>query len=315
MPMRLWAFTQENAEAVRDLGGREFDLRWTGSVIAAGSEDEAEMLRRQAENLNGVEWMEPDALHRRIGARGFRGGLFVEDGGTLDPARFVRTLALRSGATILERSAVGEIRPDAGGVLLQGAAGELRAETVVLCLNAFLPQLLPVFAPLVRPVRAQMLATAPLAPALDVPVYSHDGYYYLRQRRDGRVLLGGARHLHRETEVGYQDATTHALQGHLEAYLGVHFPAFGSPEVERRWSGTMGFSPDGLPFVGDLPGVPGVHVASGFTGHGMGYAVRFGHLMARRVLGQPDPDADLFDARRFPAFREIANGDPAPEPA
>lgn len=314
--LRLWTFTRENAEAVRSLatdpGGDTFGLRWTGSVVAAGSSAEAAMLERQAEVLDDVEWLAPDSLHRRLGgARGFLGGLLVRTGGVLDPARLVRSLAQRSGATVLERSAVGTLEADGTRVRLSGATGGLRAQQVVLCLGAYLPQLVPGLDAFVRPVRAQMLATEPLAPMLDVPVYSHDGYYYLRQRRDGRVLVGGARHMHEATEVGYADQTTDALQSHLEAYLGVHFPGFGTPEVARRWSGTMGFSPDGLPVVGDVPNVPGAHFATGFTGHGMGYALRFGRLLARRVLGQTDPDADLFDAARL-APSPHPNGHPSP---
>ncbi|MEL6616168.1 MAG: FAD-dependent oxidoreductase, partial [Bacteroidota bacterium] len=314
--LRLWNFTRENAEAVRSLAsdpsGDTFGLRWTGSVVAAGSTAEASMLERQAEVLDDVEWLAPDALHRRLGdARGFLGGLLVRTGGVLDPARLVRSLALRSGATVLERSAVGTLEADGSRVRLTGASGALRAERVVLCLGAYLPHLVPGLEAFVRPVRAQMLATEPLAPALYVPVYSHDGYNNLRQRRDGRVLVGGARHLHEATEVGYDDETTDALQGHLEAYLGVHFPGLGTPEVERRWSGTMGFSPDGLPVVGDVPNVPGAHFATGFTGHGMGYCLRFGKLLARRVLGQSDPDADLFDAARL-APSPHPNGHPSP---
>ncbi|OZC04658.1 hypothetical protein BSZ36_08325 [Rubricoccus marinus] len=305
---RLWRFTHENADAIREMDGDAFGLTWTGSLIAAGDDDEATMLQRQADVLEGTEWLPPDALHKRLaasGARGFRGGLWVETGGTLDPAAYVRYLARASGATVLDRSPMTGLAARGGGVAVQTARGEVRAERAVVCLNAYLPRVLPAFADLVRPVRAQMLATAPLAPILDVPVYSHDGYYYLRQRQDGRLLLGGARHLHRDAEVGYEDATT-ALQGDLEAYLAAHFPAAGTPEVEQRWSGTMGFSPDGLPFVADVPEIPGAVVASGFTGHGMGYSARFGRLLARRTLGDQDPAADLFDVRRFDAAPEAA---------
>ena len=69
--------------------------------------------------------------------------------------------------------------------------------------------------------------------------------------------------------------------------------------VERRWSGIMGFSPDGLPVAGQLPGVPRAHFACGFTGHGMGYGLRFGYLVARLALGETDVAADLFAADRF----------------
>ena len=193
------------------------------------------------------------------------------------------------------------IEGDGGRVRLAlEGGGEVVAGRAMLAVNAWLPRLVATLAEKVRPVRAQMLATAPLPVRLSVPVYSHAGYFYLRQRTDGRVLLGGARHLHRDAEVGYADATTDALQQSLGAYLAEHFPAFADAPVERRWSGTMGFSPDGLPRLGAVPGVPGAWWAAGFTGHGMGYALRFGELAARTLTGDSDPASDLFAASRLP---------------
>jgi len=41
--------------------------------------------------------------------------------------------------------------------------------------------------------------------------------------------------------------------------------------VSRR-SGTMGFTPDGLPLVGQLPDLPQVYFAVGFGGRGLAWA-------------------------------------------
>jgi gamma-glutamylputrescine oxidase len=200
---------------------------------------------------------------------------------------------------VLEGWRVTALEPSGGGVRLVAEAGAVEAPHVVLCLNAFLPHLVPALSAFVRPVRAQMLATAPAAPFLDRPVYSHEGFFYVRQLPDGRVLAGGARHLHLDAEVGYEDATTEALQADLEAHLRRHFPAAAGAPVERRWSGTMGFSPDGLPVVGAAPGVPGALFACGFTGHGMAFGARFGLLLARLALGMNDEAGDLFAAERL----------------
>ena len=301
---RLWRFTRENAVLLRDLGGEEaFELQRTGSLLAAGDEAEAARLHRSADLLreDGVEavYLDAAAANARANAEHFRGALVVPEGGMLHPAKLVRHLAAGSGAALLEGARVTALAPGSGGVRLVSEAGVLEAPRAVLCLNAFLPRLVPELAGYVRPVRAQMLATAPVAPFLDRPVYSHEGYFYVRQRPDGRVLLGGARNLHEADEVGYDDATTEALQSDLEAYLHRHFPASGAPVVERRWSGTMGFSPDGRPVVGNVPGVPGAVFACGFTGHGLSYGVRFGLLLAHLALGQDDEARDLFAVERL----------------
>ena len=192
-----------------------------------------------------------------------------------------------------------EARPN--GFLLETPRRRIRTAALLVATNAFAPRLVPSLAPYVRPVRAQMLATAPMRPRwLSTPVYSHDGHYYLRQLPEGNLLLGGARHLHAEAEVGYGDAATEAVQRDLHAYLATHFPQAEGLAVQRRWSGTMGFSPDGLPSVGPVPDLPGAFFAAGFTGHGLAYAFRVGRMLAEFAHGLADPgDADLFDPARL----------------
>ena len=156
--------------------------------------------------------------------------------------------------------------------------------------NAYSPRLVASLAAYVRPVRAQMLALSPVLPRrIAIPVYAHDGYVYLRQRPDGRIVLGGARHRHVEEEVGYEDATTEALQRDLDAFLRRHVPAAAGAAVEHRWSGTMGFSPDGLPVVTAVAGVPGAVAALGFTGHGMAYGLNVGRHLAAWAVTAADP--------------------------
>ena len=302
---RLWAFTREAFGLVATVGARrDVGFAHTGILIAAGDDAEADRLRLSrallAEDGVDTEWWDQADLDDEIGGLGFAGGLFVSEGGVVDPARLVRALAAESGARVVEGCRVEAVEGEGGRVRLAAeGATEVVADRVLLAVNAHIPLLRPDLSHLVRPVRAQMLATAPVPRVLDVPVYSHGGFYYVRQRGDGRVLVGGARHRHRAAEVGYEDATTDALQADLEAYLAAHFPALAGAAVERRWSGTMGFSPDGLPALGPVPDVPGAFWAAGFTGHGLAYAARFGRLAARTLLGEPDDAADLFSVGRL----------------
>lgn len=304
---RRWlTLTRENLALARRLGATA-DLRMglPGSLVGAGSPAEAERLRRAGALLaaDGVEaeWLAPDDLPARAGAHGLDGALWIREGGFVDPVRLVRTALAQSRAAVVGGAAVTAVEADGDGVRIGLADGRrLRAPRVAVCLNAWLPALLPGVP--VRPVRAQMLVTAPVADQMAVPLaaplYSHEGYFYVRLRPDGRLLMGGARHLHADAEVGYDDAVTDALQHDLEAYLAHHLRLSDVP-VERRWSGAMGFSPDGLPFVAGVPGVPGAVAVGGFTGHGMGLALRVGRLVARRLLGQADEADDLLDTDRL----------------
>jgi glycine/D-amino acid oxidase-like deaminating enzyme len=70
----------------------------------------------------------------------------------------------------------------------------------VVCANAYSRHLVPLR---VRPVRGQMLASAPVgATVFARPAYANRGYRYWRQRADGRLLVGGWRDVAAEDEVG-----------------------------------------------------------------------------------------------------------------
>lgn len=299
----LWHYTMQNIDMVKRLDPVATAFRPTGSLIAATTESEAGRLERSAALLKdegeACVYLDAARVNRRLRSENFVAGLAHTAGGTINPVKLVNYLAEASAATVLERWPVKVIEPAGDDVRVSGSGGSFLAGQVVVCTNAFLPQLLPDTERFVRPVRAQMLATEPVEPFLEVPVYSDEGYFYIRQRVDGRLMLGGARHLHVEQEVGYDDGVTGALQSDLEAYLARHFPALGQLEIERRWGGTMGFSPDGLPVVGRLDDVPSAMFACGFTGHGMGYGMRFGQMLARLALGHTDDSATLFAASRF----------------
>ena len=303
---RLWAFTRANRELIQEeLRPAAFQLEATGSLILAGSADEEQRLHASVPRMRAdgapAAFIPADDSNRRVRGRGFGGGLYVPSGAMLDPVALVRHIAKASTAACWTHHPVVDLDTVGDAIRLETPRRPIRASRVVLALNAYLPRLIPALGRYVRPVRAQMLATEPAADRwLPVPVYTHQGFFYVRQRLDGTVLVGGARHLHADTEVGYDDATTEALQRDLEAYLHHHFPQTRSLAVAHRWSGTMGFSPDHLPVYGAVPGLPQALWAAGFTGHGMGYGFRFGRLLAEAALGREQPeDGDLFHVSRF----------------
>lgn len=42
----------------------------------------------------------------------------------------------------------------------------------------------------------------------------------------------------------------------------------GVKGLEYAWTGVIGFTPDMVPLVGDIPGLKGQYVAAGYCGHG-----------------------------------------------
>jgi glycine/D-amino acid oxidase-like deaminating enzyme len=283
--LRVWRFTRHNQQLVRELVAREridCELAWNGSAQIAGDDE---------------EWSEVQASAQRLRSERVRVTLVPEDrtaiyeeDGELHPVRYVRGLAAaaaRAGAHIYEHTSAIAATADE----VRGERARIRAGAVVVCVNAYARHLVPLR---VRPVRGQMLATAPIARRVfDRPAYAHRGFRYWRQRADGRVLVGGWRDTAVNEEVGEDERTTARVQAELERFLRRHAP---DTAVSHRWAGIMGFSHDGLPYVGRLSG--GVVVNAGFTGHGMAFATATGELVAALVRGAEPSETDLFAPER-----------------
>ena len=64
------------------------------------------------------------------------------------------------------------------------------------------------------------------------------------------------------------------LQGTLVRYFGRPSPATRAEETDayeivQEWTGIMGATADGRPYVGEVPGKKGLWITAGFNGHGM----------------------------------------------
>lgn len=302
---RVWRFTRENRDLLfGELDGSAFDLESSGSLVVAGSDEEDRRLRECVGIMRAdgapATYFSAEKTNKRLASVGFGGSLYVPSGGMLNPVALVRHLAEKSGAETIEHAPVRSVEMQSNGVAVETDRRTIRADRVLLAVNAWLPQLFPSLGRYVQPVRAQMLSTRTSGRRwLDVPIYSHDGFFYARQSKDGAFLAGGARHRHLDDEIGYHDEVTDAVQRDVEAYINAHFPKAAAQPVDRRWSGVMGFSPDHLPVVGAVPDVPGSIWAGGFSGHGMGYGFRFGGLLAEVLLGRRPSGLDLFTVERF----------------
>lgn len=259
------------------------DLAWNGSVQMAGDD---------------AEWAEILESARELGAHGVRVALdpehraaIFEEDGDMHPVRFVRGLADAAetlGARIHEATTVTAVSGDR----VETRAGTVRAGAVVVCTNAYSRHVLDDIR--IAPVRGQMLATGPVAARVFArPVYAHRGYRYWRQTRDGRVIVGGWRNTAPDVEVGEDAMPTDGIQRQLDAFLAEHGVR---ARVSHRWAGIMGFSHDGLPYVGRR--ADGMYVSAGFSGHGNAFAVAAGEIVASLIRNGRHPDADLFDPGR-----------------
>lgn len=218
----------------------------------------------------------------RIGTLGLRAGHLAWNPleGAVDSGLLMRRLlrlAMEAGVEVRFGAQVDRWDELADGVEVHlHGGGRLKAARMVVATNGYSRGLLPAID--VVPGRGQVLLTAPI-PGLKLQGTFHmdEGYYYFRDY-DGRVLLGGGRHLDKAGETTTEDAITPLIQTALEDLLrNTILP--GTPfRVEQRWSGIMGFRTQGGPAVVE-PLSPHVVVAAGLGGIGVAIGIR----VARRA--------------------------------
>ena len=80
----------------------------------------------------------------------------------------------------------------------------------------------------------------------------------------------------------------------LDAFRAL-FPALGHVRVAQAWAGYIDVTPDAVPVISAAQQVPGMFIATGFSGHGFGIGPGAGKLMADMVAN----DRPLVDPRAF----------------
>jgi glycine/D-amino acid oxidase-like deaminating enzyme len=87
------------------------------------------------------------------------------------------------------------------------------------------------------------------------------------------------------------------------------YPFFQRAAVAENWGGSVEVTPDALPVISAIDQVPGLYIATGFSGGGFGAAPGAGKLAAELITGStPDVDPMPYRYRRFlePASRTSA---------
>jgi gamma-glutamylputrescine oxidase len=283
----LWRWTQLELEWLARVAGDAF--RPTGSLRLAADAEERDELEAEFDELRAdgfaVEWR--DALAPPLAGR-YPAAIFHPPDGVLQPARLVRHLAARAahaGVEIREHTRVDSIE-------------ETGAETVVVATDGYPSGLLADLEGLIVPTRGQVIATEPVPERLfEIPHYGRHGFDYWHQTPEGRIVAGGFRDVSLQDEFTADEVTTPVVQDALESFVA---SLVGHPlRVDHRWAGIFGLVLDFVPVVGRVPGSERVWVAGGYSGHGNVLGFGCGHLVARAILGEPDPLLDLFEPARL----------------
>jgi len=204
--------------------------------------------------------------------------------------------ARRLGATLREGVAVTGLARNAAGrvVGVETTEGTFAAGVVISAQNIWTRELAAwtgIELPLALSRHTVFTLEAPVPYSRDLPVLkdlASPGKLYMRSY-GGRQLLVG------DGNEGEEIATPDTEQADvpLDYVAGIgeqvahRMPAFGEAGLAASWTGVYDVTPDWNPVLGALPGVDGLQVAYGFSGHGFKLSPIVGRLVAQSVLGLP----------------------------
>jgi len=270
--------------------GIECDWQSCGEVNVATEPWQIEELREGEELAaragGDCTYLDRDAVRAELDSPLFLAGLWDRDGAMIDPARLAWGLARvcrQMGVRIFEGTPATALRRAGDGVVLDTAAGEVRARQAMLASNAF-PALLKRLRPYTMPVYDYALMTEPLNSDQLAAVgwknrqgFGDAGlfFHYFRISEDQRILWGGWDGIYHwrngiRPEWDRRQKTFELLSRHFFTT----FPQLQGLRFTHGWGGVIDVCSRLSPFFGTALGGR-VAYALGFTGQGVA-AVRFG---------------------------------------
>lgn len=237
-----------------------------------------------------VERLDRKDVHELIGTKAYHLGMRDPRGGHVQPLSYARGLAraaISLGASIHGRTRAETIRETGRGWTVVTDGGEVEAEHVVLCTNAYTDALWPNLRKAVVPVTSFLVASEPLdagrlatiLPGRHAVAETRRALHYYRLDRDNRFVMGGRGNL---TNVETTGSVEHLKATALELY-----PELEGVRWEYSWGGRIAVTPDHTPRLFRL--ARNVHAALAFNGRGVAMGTMFGLQATRAVLGE-EPD-------------------------
>ena len=298
---RLWP---ESARELAEETGVDVGYRQTGSILLYG-EDRArdqELGRWRAEGAAAtpIDAREIGELEPHLSiANGC--GIHLPTQAQVRNPRYVKALVAscaEQGVELVEQ--IGNLEWIDPGDVAQGLRAGMRrfqSERYCIAAGSWSPALL---APLgcslpIEPVRGQIVLLNDARRTLSRIV--EQGFRYIVPRGDGRLLVGSTME-----RAGFEKRVTAAGVGELLRFVTRLCPMLESADIERTWAGLRPGSPDGLPFLGAVPGNEKVFVAAGHFRSGIQMSPGTARLMGQAILGR----ASELDLAEFAPSRSFS---------
>lgn len=250
-----------------------------------------------------------------ISTAGVGGAAHEPNGGVADPHAMILswfTAAVGDGLEPRLGTQVTGLRVDGDRVVgVDTDAGPLEAGTVVMATGSWSRPLLAeagVDAPLeLRRIQTSVLQLPPGRPGPCTTVSDGISGVVVRPGM-GREFWSVAYHTleHPADRDDCDEAISPGYTEAVRAALTARWPALSDAVPVRGWAGAYDCTPDWHPLLGPAPGLDGLWLAIGWSGHGFKLAPSVGRVVADSILGnRPEVDISELDPGRFGAGRPM----------
>jgi sarcosine oxidase subunit beta len=298
--------------------GADLGYHGGGNLYVGEGDQEAELVarfveRQHANGFSDVRLLDAREAHEVAPAlsQTVTAASYSPADGQADPALTTRAFAAaatRHGATAWhETETVGLVVEGSRVTGVRTSRGDVQADAVVLAAGVWTDEL-ALSAGLTLPIRTrvpQILISSPARPGTLVPVLGSAGRRLsLKQLPNGSFMLGGG-----WPGVASEDRRSYtmldaSIAGGWAAGAGI-VPAVGEQAILRKWCGLEAECFDHVPLIGPAPGVDGLTLAVGFSGHGFAIAPAVGRCVADQLAGRPTPELAGLDPSRIAGFDPV----------
>ncbi|MGG5872449.1 glycine oxidase ThiO [Pseudomonas peli] len=251
-------------------------------------DDEAEALAWAQREGRPLQRVDVAAVERAVPAlaEGFGRAVQMADVANVRNPRLVKALraALQQmpNVSLHEHCAASGFIRECGRITgVHTAQGDMYADQVVLAAGAWSGELMKTLGielPVV-PVKGQMILYKCAEDFLPAIVLAKGRYAI--PRRDGHILIGSTLE-----HAGFDKTPTGEALASLKASAIELLPALADAEVVGHWAGLRPGSPEGIPFIGPVPGHDGLWLNCGHYRNGLVLAPASCQLLADLMLGR-----------------------------
>ncbi len=303
--IQRWPTLSEELEA-------DLHYRQGGQLLLAESDSEAQQIAAYVQQQHEMGFTDVQSVNRAealqlvpgLNAQVVAGSYSPADGQASPPhtTRAFAGAAQRHGALYWTNTPALSLITHASRVTgVRTPQGDIEAQHIVLSAGAWSDEL-ALTAGLRLPIRTaalQMLLSTSTQPGILRPVIGAlNRHLSLKQLDNGSFFIGGGWPGDVSPDRRSYTMRPDSITGNWLTACEL-LPAVAQQRVGRSWCGLEAQSIDDIPFIGFAPGLDGLTLALGFSGHGFALSPAVGRAVTNLINGQPTIELDGLNPARI----------------